>query len=89
MSTMPTSQATVSSMLRKVTADMEMETAITLAEVINVYMASLRRVANRTTLGPEDAIRILHMHQQIMEACSKTEQSFDFRPKAGEQGERG
>jgi hypothetical protein len=45
-----------------------MDLALTHAEVMNVYTHALKRCANRTTLGPEDSIRILHITSQIMDA---------------------
>ena len=67
-------------MLRKVSTDIELDAALTLSDVINLYITTLRRIANRATLGPEDAIRILHINQTIAEACAagKPEHNFDF-----------
>lgn len=61
--------AVVRGMLDNIYRNIDLDTAITVAEVINLYQASLLRIAKRTTLTSEDAIRILHIIHQILDAC--------------------
>ena len=71
MASLPTKDTspTVSTLLRKVNRDIDIDLAITVADVMNVYSAALARCANRSTLGPEDSIRVLHIITSIMDAC--------------------
>lgn len=64
-----TEPATLSDLLRNVTKNIDLDLAQTIAEVINIYHGALRRIANRSVLGPEDAIRILHITNSIISAC--------------------
>jgi hypothetical protein len=68
--TLPSTKTpTVSSMLRKVSRDIDLDLAVTVADVMNVYGAALKRTAGRSTLGPEDSIKILYIINTISEAC--------------------
>jgi hypothetical protein len=52
-----------------VNRDIDLDLAITLAEILNLYSNALKRCAGRSTLGPDDTIKILHITNQIMDAC--------------------
>jgi hypothetical protein len=85
MASMPTKDTspTVSTLLRKVNRDIDIDLAITVADVMNVYNAALARCANRTTLGPEDSIRVLHIINQIIDACDgKAEPEISFAARS-------
>src|SRR5262249_23927143 len=69
----------VTSMLHKITSSIDTNLSITIAEVLNIYMSSLKRATGRVTLHPEDAIRILHIINNLQQACGvEAEPGFDF-----------
>lgn len=55
--------------LHKITSNINIDLTITLADVMNIYLNAIRR-QGRTTLLPNDTIRILHIVTQIQEACA-------------------
>lgn len=60
---------TLSALLANVTRDIDLDLATTIADVLNLYTAALRRNGGRSTLIPDDAIRILHIINSIIAAC--------------------
>ena len=63
-------QTSLGEMLRRVTKSIDLDLATTIADVLNLYMNALKRNGGRQTLGPDDAIRILHIINQVMAGCA-------------------
>ena len=61
---------TISDLLHNVTRSIDLDLAVTVADVINLYTAAIKRNANRSVLGPDDAIRILTIITHIQQGCS-------------------
>jgi len=63
---------TITEMLRNITANIDLDLAVIISDTLNLYRDSLKRRANRSVLTPNDAVRILHIINHLLEATSES-----------------
>lgn len=64
-----TEEPSLAEMLHQITSSINIDLAICIADTMNIYLNAIRR-AGRSTILPNDVIRILHMINQLQDACA-------------------